>query len=101
MAAITNSPDYSDHGAVVDAPVATNTAVATEDNAEAFWGRFGYQFTFTALAFTIFLFVGGTVPTIAGGSGTVGGIAVGAFAAAWGVPTFGALFAANLASDDR
>lgn len=97
MAAITVSPDLSDHGTVVEA--SASATVDTHDDAEAFWGRFGHQFIFTALAFAIFLFVGGTIAAIAGGSGTIGGLAVGAFAAVWGVPTFGALFAANLASD--
>ena len=103
MAAITISHDISEHGRFVARTTLAGTAsLALESVAilEDYWSRFGRFFVWTATFFALFLFFGSFALVVAAGGSAIGGLAVGGMAALWGTPCFGALFAANLASQD-
>lgn len=103
MAALTIAPHaevVADEVADAAPPLAVVETVAVDAHPEeGFWPRFGRMFIFTGLFFAIFLFVGCFLITISAGGSVIGGVAIGAMAALWGTPCFGALFAANLASE--
>lgn len=99
MAAITvPPPSLARRQHEVAAP--STTRRGEETSRDDFWHRFGRAFIVTGSFFAVFLFVGCFLITILGGGSVAGGLAIGGMAALWGTPCFGALFAANLASDD-